>query len=274
MSQSASRALSVGCIRGHNCGMTHKPPPHVVARLRAAGCVFAEDEAALLIAAASTESDLERMIVARVAGDPLEYVVGWAEFMGIRIAVEPGVFVPRPRTRFLVEQAIARTSPGAIVVDLCCGVGALGAALAAAVDVQLYCADIDQDAVRAASRNVAHVYQGDLFDALPTELRGRIDTLICNTPYVPTAEIELLPREARLYENRVTLDGGADGLDVQRRVAAQAGGWLAPGGWLLVESSQRQSAASAALFESAGLTATISSDLDADATVVIGQRRA
>src|SRR6201982_2620395 len=108
------------------------PHARIVTRLRAAGCVFAEDEARLLIAAARTPAELDVMVGQRVAGLPLEQVLGWAEFCGLRITVTPGVFVPRRRTEFLVRQAAALARPGAVIVDLCCGAGAIGAALAAA----------------------------------------------------------------------------------------------------------------------------------------------
>src|SRR6266487_4019181 len=131
--------------------MSASPSPRresVIARLRAAGCVFAEDEARLLISAARTPADLAAMVDRRAAGQPLEHVLGWAEFCGLRIAVDPRVFVPRRRSEFLVreatalarqaaspsDQAAALGRPRAVVVDLCCGSGAVGAALAAALD--------------------------------------------------------------------------------------------------------------------------------------------
>src|SRR6058998_2873356 len=96
----------------------------IVTTLRASGCVYAEAEAALLMSAARTPSDLAAMVDQRIAGLPLEHVVGWAEFCGLRIAVDPGVFVPRRRTEFLVTEAAALARPGDVVVDLCCGSGA------------------------------------------------------------------------------------------------------------------------------------------------------
>src|SRR3954471_10190874 len=127
----------------------------LVGRLRAAGCVFAEDEARLLTTAASGPADLDAMPARRVAGDPLEHVLGWAEFCGRRIAVDPGVFVPRRRTEFLVQYAASLAGPGDVVVDLCCGSGAIGAALAAAVPgIEVHAADVDPAAVRCAWRNL------------------------------------------------------------------------------------------------------------------------
>src|SRR5450756_783077 len=163
------------------------PRSVIVTRLRAAGCVFAEDEARLLISAARTRADLAAMVDRRAAGLPLEHVLGWAEFCGLRIAVDPGVFVPRRRTEFLVRQAAALARARPVVVDLCCGSGAVGAALVAALDrVELYAVDIHPAAVRCARRNVAaaggQVYEGDLYEPLPATLRGRVDVLVANAP--------------------------------------------------------------------------------------------
>lgn len=241
----------------------------IVLRLRAAGCVFAEEEAALLVA--ERRDDLEAMVQRRSAGEPLEYIVGWAEFHGNRILLDTGVFVPRHRTELLVDEALRLCAPEAIVVDLCCGSGAIGAAmLAKQPHLELYAADIEERAVHSARRNLpaGRVFHGDLFEALPNELRGRVHILAVNTPYVPTAEIALLPPEAREYEALVSLDGGADGLQVQRRVAAAAREWLVPGGSLLIETSAWQAPLTVAIFESAGLAARVV-EVD-DATVVIG----
>lgn len=249
----------------------------IAARLRAAGCVYAEEEAGLLISAAQTPAELVALVQRRAAGQPLEHVLGWAEFSGLRIAVDPGVFVPRRRTEFLAGQAIALARPGAVVVDLCCGSGALGAALAAAVDrAEVHAADIDPAAVRCARRNLAarggRVYQGDLFGPLPAALRGRVDILLANVPYVPTGEIGLLPPEARDHEERVALDGGPDGLGVLRRVAAGAAEWLAPGGHLLSEISERQVAPAGEAVRRAGLTARVARSEEHGATVLIAAR--
>ncbi|WP_328969759.1 putative protein N(5)-glutamine methyltransferase [Streptomyces sp. NBC_00239] len=249
----------------------------VVTALRAAGCVFAEDEAELLVAAAGTSEELDALVARRVMGHPLEHVVGWAAFCGLRIEVGPGVFVPRRRSEFLVAQAAGLAGPGSVVLDLCCGVGAVGAAVAAATPgVELHAADIEPEAVRYARRNVAaasgRVHEGDLYAALPPGLRGRVDVLVVNAPYVPTGEIGLLPPEAREYEPLVALDGGADGLAVQRRVAAGAPGWLAPGGRLLIETSGRQAPQTADAFVRAGLAVRVVSSEEYAAHVVIGTK--
>jgi release factor glutamine methyltransferase len=256
----------------------------VVARLRAAGCVFAEDEAAVLLAAARSPAELDALVERRAAGEPLEQVVGWAEFAGQRILVDPGVFVPRRRSEFLVSVAVglARSRMGGdgaipVIVDLCCGTGALGLAVAAGLtgQTELHAADLDPAAVACARRNVepagGHVYVGDLFGALPEGLRGRVGTLICNAPYVPSGDVAFLPAEARDHEPLVALDGGLDGLTVLRRAAAGAPAWLAPGGVLLVETSDRQAAEMAGAIAAVGLRPVVHTDEDTAATVVVGR---
>ncbi|MFJ4708132.1 putative protein N(5)-glutamine methyltransferase [Streptomyces anulatus] len=245
-----------------------------VVALRRAGCVFAEDEARLLHEAAASADELSLLVERRAAGLPLEHVLGWADFHGRRFAVDAGVFVPRHRTEFLVAQAAALAPRRAVVVDLCCGSGALGVALATASDAaELHACDVEPAAVRCARRNVGdlgHVYEGDLFAPLPAALRGRVDVLLANVPYVPTGDVELLPAEARVHEPRVALDGGGDGLDVMRRVAAEAPRWLAPGGSLLVEASERQRDTAVEVLRAAGLSPRVLVSEELYATVLVG----
>jgi len=218
------------------------------------------------------------MVDRRVDGIPLEQVLGWAELSGLRIEVDPGVFVPRPRSELLVGQAIEVARRGAVVVDLCCGSGAIGRAVAAAVDrAELHASDVDPAAVECARRNLAgigQVYEGDLYEPLPAELYGRVDVLVANVPYVPTGEIDLLPREARLYEPKVALDGGVDGLEVQRRVTAAAPSWLASGGHLLIEASEHQTPRVVEDFAANGLIPRIAGSRELSATVVVGAKPA
>jgi release factor glutamine methyltransferase len=244
----------------------------IVARLRAAGCVFAEEEADLLLAEARPADQLAAMVSQRESGLPLEQVVGWAEFCGLRIAVRPGVFVPRRRTEFLVHQAIALAPPAAVVVDLCCGSGAVAAAVAASLGVRVYAADVDPAAVECARGNVpGEVFEGDLYEALPRKLIGQVDVLIANAPYVPTEEVGMMPPEARLFEPPVALDGGVDGLDILRRVIAGAPQWLAPRGDLLVESSRWQAPRLAETATRHGLRARITTAEELGATAVVAE---
>ena len=293
---------------------------HVVSALRAAGCVFAEDEAQLLLSEASSTLELAEWLDRRVAGEPLEYILGWAEFCGLRIAVDPGVFVPRRRTGLLVSEAVtllheglttvgltteglttaglttevltapadppatpgtpclpqSPPTPSRVVVDLCCGSGAVGVAIASRVPgVELHAADIDPVAVSCGRRNVTNVggqiYQGDLYLALPAKIRGRVRLLAVNAPYVPSGALQTMPPEARNYEPRASLDGGADGLDLHRRVIAEAAEWLASDGHLLIETSERQAAGTAAIMAAAGFAARTVHSEELDGTVVIGR---
>ncbi|SFD38786.1 release factor glutamine methyltransferase [Bacillus sp. UNCCL81] len=249
----------------------------IIKQLRKAGCVFAEEEAQLLISGAGTLEELLTMVNHRVTGSPLEYILGWAEFYGNRIAVVPGVFVPRRRTEFLAQKAIDLSVPGIKVVDLCCGSGAVSVAISKAVDlISLYAVDIDPIAVQCAKCNVSKlgglVYEGDLYNPLPPQLIGNVDIIVANAPYVPTEAIKSLPQEARLYEPKVALDGGKDGNDIHRKVAENASFWLASGGHLLIETSKIQAPKTVEIFNQYGLIARLIYNNELDATVVIGTK--
>lgn len=279
----------------------------LVAALRHAGCVFAEEEAAILLEAAESADELAAMLALRVQGQPLEHIVGWAQFYGLRIRVAPGVFVPRRRSEFLVARALAvlsidgrlgegdfrgpASSPPLptsgshrpVVLDLCCGSGAIGVAVAHALERQespgfhLHAADIDPAAVACAAENIVSVhgtaYCGDLFAALPETLRGEIDMIVANAPYVPADAIAFMPVEARIYEPDAALNGGVDGLEMHRRIAAEAPQWLGPGGVLLLESSRRQASATASILASQGFSVSVASNVVLQGTVVTGRMK-
>jgi release factor glutamine methyltransferase len=242
----------------------------LVERLRDAGCVFAEEEAALLTQAPDFS---DALVQRRIDGEPLEYVLGWASFADRRFAIAPGVFIPRHRTEFLVQSAVEAAPADPVIVDVCCGTGALGLTVLASTGGSLVATDIDPVAVQCAIANGATAVVGDLFDGLPDSLRGTVDVLVANTPYVPTGAIALLPREFRDYEKARTLDGGHDGLELQRRVAAEASRWLAPEGRVYVEVSEEQAPMSAALFEAVGLSAQVLTDDDSTVVVATPNRR-
>ncbi|WP_432491223.1 putative protein N(5)-glutamine methyltransferase [Kineococcus gypseus] len=251
------------------------PDDELVRRLRAAGCVFAEREAQLLRAATDDPRELDALTARRVAGQPLEHVLGWAEFCGLRLAVAPGVFVPRHRSELLVDLAARRLRTGDVLVDLCCGTGALAAALSARVPgLLVHAADVDPTAVRCARANLpgAHVHTGDLFAALPAHLAGAVAVVVANVPYVPSAQVALMPPEAREHEASAGLDGGADGLDVLRRVVAGVGRWLRPGGALVVEVGEAQVPAAVRAARAAGLEAATATDEDGETTALVALR--
>lgn len=255
--------------------------------LRAAGCVFAEEEAQLLLSEASSAAELLAWVGRRVSGEPLECIVGWAEFCGLRIAVDSGVFVPRRRTELLVSEAaellresMKRSAPSAsaVVVDLCCGSGAVGVAVASQVSVgELHSADIDPTAVKCARRNLAavggHIHHGDLYAALPSRLRQRVQLIVVNAPYVPTGFLPTMPPEARCHEPPLALDGGPDGLKLHRRLISEAPDWLEPEGHLCVETSEHQAAKTAAMMAAAGFATRTAHSEELDGTVVVGTSR-
>lgn len=244
------------------------------ARLRACGSVFAEEEARVLADSATSPAELARMVSARERGRPLEHVVGWVEFAGLRVAVDDGVFVPRRRSELLVHLAAEDLRAPDPVVELCCGAGAIAAALVARrPGLEPYAVDLDPAATALARRNLpaaATVLTGDLDAPLPAVLRGRVVVLVANAPYVPTAELAMMPPEARDHEPRMALDGGTDGLDLHRRITGTARHWLAPGGRLLLEAGARQAATTAGLMAGAGLEPVVREDPDRDAVVVAG----
>ncbi|WP_244246864.1 putative protein N(5)-glutamine methyltransferase [Nocardioides euryhalodurans] len=243
----------------------------------------------MLLVGAAHGAALEALVARRTAGEPLEHVLGWAAFAGRRVAVAPGVFVPRRRTELVVRLAVGMVrrrmrlegppddaSGGGpshpLVVDLCCGSGAIGAAVAALLpEAEVWASDLDPVAVACARQNLPpeRVVTGDLFDALPTTLRGRVDVLVVNAPYVPTDAIATMPPEAREHEARIALDGGADGVDLHRRVAAGCREWLRPDGHLVIETSRSQAPLTLAACADAGLAAYVETDDDLDATGVV-----
>jgi len=247
----------------------------VTRELAAAGCVSAAAEARWLVEEAADPPALRAMVARRVAGEPLQYVVGWAPFGRLKLLVGPGVFVPRPETEGLADRAAARLRaagaltdrgtllgfPGPlrpIAVDLCSGSGAIACFLAAEVPgARVVATELDPAALAWARPNTdrygVELLAGDLDAPLPAELASRVDVLCANVPYVPSGAIPTLPRDVRDHEPRLALDGGPDGLDVLRRVVAVAGRWLAPGGVLLCEIGEDQGEAAAALLAEAGL---------------------
>ncbi|HEX9344099.1 MAG TPA: putative protein N(5)-glutamine methyltransferase [Actinomycetota bacterium] len=257
----------------------------MTARLAAAGCVSARAEARWLLEETGGEPEaLEAMVARRAAGEPLQYVIGWAPFGPLRIHVGPGVFVPRPETEGLADRAARHLRHAApqerLAVDLCTGSGAIACFLAATVPgARVVATELDPGALVWAHRNCAahgvELLAGDLDRPLPAALAERVRVLCANVPYVPSAAIATLPHDVQEHEPRAALDGGPDGLDVLRRVAATAPRWLAPGGVLFCEIGEDQGAAATALFQAAGLTeVAVRPDLVGRDRVIRGQRPA
>ena len=272
----------------------------VTRELAGAGCVSARAEARWLVREAlgpgrpelagrgtpvpgPARERLAAMVARRVAGEPLQYVVGWAPFGSLRLEVGPGVFVPRPETEGLAERAasLLRAWPAPrLAIDLCTGSGAIACFLADAVPgARVVATELDPAALAWAGRNAARhgvdLLQGDLDGPLPAELAGQVQVMTANVPYVPTAAIDLLPRDVREHEPRLALDGGPDGLDVLRVVAARAPRWLTGCGWLLCEIGDDQGEAAIRVLEAAGFRQVgVHPDLAGRDRVIQGRRPA
>ena len=209
----------------------------VTARLQAAGCLAAEEEAHELLAPAPDAAVLDEWLSRREAGEPLAWITGRTEFCGRRILVDPGVYVPRPHTEELVRRAATVVGSGR-AADLCTGSGAVAAALAmAAPSAQVVAVDLDAVAAACARRNGVAVIRGDLGTSLASR---SFDVVTAVAPYVPTGDLPFLPRDVLAYEPRDALEGGEDGLEVVRRILSCAARILRPGGWVLLEVGGHQ----------------------------------
>ena len=215
-----------------------------VARLRAAGCVAAEDEAAQLVGAAGGDrSRLHELVKRRCTGEPLAWLVGSVRFCGEPVQVHPGVYVPRWQSEPMVHEAVARLPDGGLAVDLCTGAGAIAVVLARRrPEARVVATELDPRAAACARANGVEVFEGDLAAPLPPSLSGEVDVVTSIVPYVPTGELRLLPRDVLAHEPRLALDGGADGTDLLVRAAAAAADLLRPGGSLLLELGGDQAA--------------------------------
>lgn len=227
----------------------------LAARLRAVGCVFAEEEAAEIRRLGAAP---DTIVAARSAGVPLEQALGVAVFAGLDLAVGEGVFVPRHRAEVLVDAAVSARPDARVVVDLGCGCGALAAALATRLGAaEVYAVDVDQTALAYAVRNGERygfaVHRGDWWDALPRDLRGRVDLAVAYLPHVPDARLDGIPDDYRRHEPESAVAGGADGLDPLRTVTRSLDDWLSPDGVLVTLVAGEQLEAARAIVDPARL---------------------
>lgn len=250
----------------------------LVALLGEAGCVAPGEEAAeLLLAAAGDGVWLGTAVARRLQGEPLAWICGSAEVDGLRLRIEPGVYVPRRwQTPAVAARAAALLPDGGTAVDLCTGAGTIAALLTRAVpSATVLATELDPVAVRCARSNGVAVVEGDLFDPLPAPLHGAVDVVTAVAPYVPTHALPLLPPDTLAHEPVGALDGGSDGLAVVRRIAVEADRWVHPGSWLVLELGPAQVPAAAAVLCAAGWRDRgIVEDPEGDACGVVAQRRA
>jgi release factor glutamine methyltransferase len=234
-------------------------------RLASAGCVASDEEAdELTEAAAGDEAVLEGMVARRETGEPLAWITGGVTFLGRRIIVHPGVYVPRPQTEALARRAIELLPEEGVAVDVCTGSGAIAAVMAEArPQARILATDIDPGACRCAAANGVEVLVGHLADPLPPDLRGRLDVVVAVVPYVPSDEMVYLPRDVRTHEPGLALDGGPGGTVVLEEAVRAATRWLRPGGSLLLELGGSQDRTLQAVLSSCGFQTT-GRQLDAD----------
>jgi release factor-specific protein-(glutamine-N5) methyltransferase len=231
---------------------------------------------------ASFRTGIER----RAAGEPLQYVTGEMPFRHLVLHVRPGVFIPRPETEVLVDAVLEFVDSAGLaeplVVDLCTGSCAVAASVAhERAGARVYATEIvpatgevaRDNAERAGVSDRVEVLVGDLFGPLPADIKGRVDVVVSNPPYIPTADLADLPVEVAAHEPMIALDGGADGLDVVRRIAEQARGWLRPGGLLAIETDSTRAEAAARVLEQWYEGIEVRKDLAGRDRIVIGIRR-
>jgi release factor glutamine methyltransferase len=208
----------------------------LIGLLQNAGCVAAEEEADELIEAARDADHLSEMATRRATGEPLAWIVGEVTFCGARVIVHPGVYVPRWQSEELARRAARHLSAGELAIDLCTGSGALAVALRALVPgVDVLVTELDERAAECARANGLQVYLGDLDAALPNALVGTAKVVMGVVPYVPTPELQFLPRDVREYEPLLALDGGDSGTVVLFRAARAAKRLLRSGGMVVFE---------------------------------------
>jgi release factor glutamine methyltransferase len=248
--------------------------PSLVQQLAAGGCVAPEEEAEELVRAAADGSRaLEDLVARRLRGEPLAWITGFVHFCGLRVEVDPGVYVPRPHTEALAYRAASLLPPAGIGVDLCTGSGAVAAVLSAgAREATVLGTDVDPAAVSCARRNGVRALLGSLDEPLPRSIRGRVDVMTAVVPYVPAEELHLLPRDVLAHEPRRALDGGPGGITFLQQVARLSAGWLAPGGSVLLELGGDQADPIAGTMEGAGLSdIRVHRDEDGDPRAIEGR---
>src|SRR3954471_18810111 len=218
--------------------MTPTDRDGLTAQLAAAGFIAADEEAGELLDRAGGDPELLRALVdRRLTGEPLAWITGSVEFCGLRIRIDPGVYVPRPHSEALARRAAARLPADGLAIEVCTGSGAIAKVLMAShPTARVVATDVDERAVACAGANGVTVYRGDLLAPLPAALEGRADVVVGVVPYVPAGELPLLQRDTFAFESPLAYDGGPGGTRLLRRVVREAPRFLRRrGGAVLLE---------------------------------------
>jgi release factor glutamine methyltransferase len=231
-------------------------PDHEVVRLLMAAT--GRDRSAVLVGFDLSSEEgrtFDSFLDRRRSDEPLQYIEGTVEFGPVELLVDERVLIPRPETEYLFEQAVAMVTDPKVIVDLCTGSGNLALALAATFpDADVYAVDASQDAVDVAQANAnrnglaVNVLVGNLFDPLPDMIKGSVDLLVSNPPYLAAHEMADVPADVHA-EPRMALVAGPDGDEVLSSIAAEAETWLAPDGVLACEISEFHGDRIARIFE-------------------------
>lgn len=251
--------------------------PGIAARLAAGGFLAPDDEAAELLSAACGEPEaVEAMLTRRLTGEPLAWITGGTTFCGIRVLVDPGVYVPRPHTETLALRAVELLPEHGVAIDVCTGSGAIAAVLHnRRPNARILATDIDLRSVACARRNGVDAFHGDLLAPVPRALAGAVDVVTAVVPYVPTADLGFLQRDTFRFESTLAYDGGRDGARLLRRVVRGSAPFLRPGGVLLLELGGRQAALLTVVLDSSGYAdARELKDDDGDARGIEAVRQA
>lgn len=229
-----------------------------MARLRDGGIESPEAEARWIEQGAGGR-DVDELVRRRLAGEPLQYVLGTAAFRRLELKVGPGVFIPRPETELVAGRALARLPRGGVLVDVCTGSGAIALSVAdERPDARVVATELSPAASQWAGSNRdalglrVELRRGDLFEPLPSELAGRVDVVVSNPPYVDPGERPMLPRDVVDHEPPEGLFAPGEGTSVISRIASGAPAWLRPDGWLVLEMGETQGNAVRGILETHG----------------------
>jgi release factor glutamine methyltransferase len=233
---------------------------------------------------AEAAARLDELVARRVRGEPLQYLTGHQAFRRLDLAVGPGVLVPRPETEMVVEHALGRIAGVAspVVVDVGTGSGAIALSIGVErPDAIVWATEVSGAAATWARLNLERggagnvtIVEGDLLAPLPEDLRGAVDLVVANPPYLAAAQLASLAPDVRDHEPPVATVSGPTGLEVPARVVEEAFAWIRPGGWLVMETWPGQADDLLALLSAHYADAAVQPDLTGSLRIAEGRKAA